>query len=61
MPERDRCRWTDISLLLEGDARKRYDKLDCAERAAFETRFWALLGPCFSFRPTICVPSTWRA
>ena len=47
MPERERCRWTDISLLLESDARKRYDKLDCAERAAFETRFWALSRPLF--------------
>ena len=47
MPERDRCRWTDISLLLEGDARKRYEKLGCAERAAFETRFWALSRPLF--------------
>ena len=47
MPERDRCRWTDISLLLEGDARKRYEKLRCADRAPFEAKFWALSRPLF--------------
>lgn len=47
MPEPDRCRWTDITLLLEGDARKRYEKQSCAERAAFETRFWALSRPLY--------------
>ena len=29
MPPRERCRWNDISLLLEGDARKRYERLPC--------------------------------
>jgi hypothetical protein len=47
MAERDRCRWTDISLLLEGDARKRYERLACADRGAFEARFWALSRPLF--------------
>jgi hypothetical protein len=47
MPERERCRWTDISLLLEGDARKRYEKMRCADRAPFEARFWALSRPLF--------------
>ena len=47
MPERERCRWTDISLLLEGDARKRYERLRCADRGPFEARFWALSRPLF--------------
>jgi hypothetical protein len=47
MSERDRCRWTDISLLLEGDARKRYERLACAERGPFEARFWALSRPLY--------------
>ena len=47
MPERERCRWTDISLLLEGGARKRYEKLRCAERAEFEAKFWAMSRPLF--------------
>jgi hypothetical protein len=45
--ERERCRWTDISLLLEGDARKRYDRLQCADRGQFEARFWALSRPLY--------------
>jgi hypothetical protein len=47
MSERDRCRWTDISLLLEGDARKRYERLSCEQRGPFEARFWALSRPLF--------------
>jgi len=47
MTERERCRWTDISLLLEGDARKRYEKMPCADRTPFETRFWALSRPLY--------------
>jgi hypothetical protein len=47
MPETMRCRWTDISLLLEGDARKQYDRLPCLNRGPFEARFWALSRPLF--------------
>jgi hypothetical protein len=47
MPEKERCRWTDVSLLLEGDARKRYERLACADRGAFESRFWALSRPLY--------------
>jgi len=47
MPERQRCEWTDISLLLDGNARKRYEKASCADRAPFEARFWALSRPFY--------------
>jgi hypothetical protein len=47
MPGRDRCHWTDISLLLEGDARKRYERLPCGQRGEFEARFWALSRPLY--------------
>jgi hypothetical protein len=47
MPDAERCRWTDITLLLEDDARKRYEKLSCEDRSAFETRFWALARPLY--------------
>ena len=47
MPEAQRCKWTDISMLLEGDPLKQYDKLSCEKRAAFETKFWALSRPLF--------------
>ena len=45
MTEPERCRWQDITLLLEDKAKKKYEKLACAERAAFEARFWALSRP----------------
>lgn len=55
MPEEQRCRWTDISTLLPGDARGRYEKLGCAERAAMESRYWALA------RPRLAAPANdWR-
>src|SRR5439155_17665195 len=38
MPEDERCRWTDISPLLEGELAARYRRLDCAGRAALEAR-----------------------
>ena len=47
MSPRQRCQWNDISLLLEGDARKRYERLPCEQRGAFEARFWALSRPLF--------------
>jgi hypothetical protein len=47
MPERERCRWTDIRLLLDGDARKRYERMSCADRAPFEARFWGMARPLY--------------
>jgi hypothetical protein len=43
----DRCRWTNIAILLVGDARKRYERLKCADRGPFEARFWALSRPLY--------------
>lgn len=45
MPEEQRCDWTDIHTLLPGDARGRYEKLPCANRAAVESRYWMLARP----------------
>ena len=45
MSETDRCRWTEISLLLPDGARKPYDRLSCADRHRVEARFWALARP----------------
>ena len=41
-----RCRWTDLSLLLEG-LRGRYRKLTCAQRAALDQRIWWLADPLY--------------
>ncbi len=45
MPEEERCRWTDISDLLSGRARRRYERLACGARAELESRFWWLADP----------------
>jgi hypothetical protein len=48
MTPEQRCRWTDVSLFLDGEAAKRYRRLRCADRAAFEHRFWWLSQPLHS-------------
>jgi hypothetical protein len=48
MPQAERCRWIDISILLDGDQRSRYDRLSCDERAAFDRRWWWLAAPLLS-------------
>jgi hypothetical protein len=48
MPEDERCRWSDIAPLLDGDLADRYRQLDCDGRAAFETRWWWLTQPLYS-------------
>jgi hypothetical protein len=55
MPAEQRCRWTDIRTLLPGDARDRYEKLGCEDRAAMEVRYWSLA------RPRLAAPANdWR-
>ena len=55
MPEEQRCAWTDIHTLLPGDARGRYEKLSCADRAAVDSRYWMLA------RPRLASPANdWR-
>ena len=48
MPEDERCRWNDISSLLEGELAGRYRNLDCVGRAALEARWWWLAQPLYS-------------
>jgi hypothetical protein len=50
MPETERCRWTDLSDLLEKALRDRYRRLSCAERRGFEERVWWLARPLWSLR-----------
>jgi hypothetical protein len=45
MPQDERCRWTNITDLLSGGARRHYDRLTCEERAGIEARFWWLADP----------------
>jgi hypothetical protein len=48
MPDDERCRWNDISSLLEGELAGRYRHLDCAGRAALAARWWWLAQPLYS-------------
>ena len=48
MPRDERCRWTDLSLLLEGELAQRYRRLACGERAGFDGRLWWLAQPFYS-------------
>ncbi len=45
MPDTLRCRWSDLSDVLDADVRREYRKLDCSERADFEERVWWLADP----------------
>jgi len=48
MPEEERCRWHDVSLLLPRDLRARYDHMSCDARAEFDARWWWLAAPLLS-------------
>jgi hypothetical protein len=48
MPERERRQWTDLSLILDDCTVRLYRRLQGAERARFEARFWALADPFFA-------------
>jgi hypothetical protein len=48
MPTDQRCRWTDISMFIEGEAEKQYKRLPCPGRDAFERRFWWLSQPLYA-------------
>jgi len=48
MPEDERCRWSDISSLIDGELADRYRDLDCAGRATLEARWWWLAQPLYS-------------
>ena len=45
MPPEERCRWEDLSPILEGRGRDRYGDLECDERGPFEEAFWWLADP----------------
>jgi hypothetical protein len=48
MPADQRCKWTDISMLLDGEPGKRYRRFPCTERRDFERRFWWLSQPLYA-------------
>lgn len=50
LPAADACRWRDITHLLQGDDRDRYEDVPCgsAERDTFEREVWLLADPLWS-------------
>jgi hypothetical protein len=48
MPERERCGWREISVLLPDRTRRWYEKLACDARLPVEERYWLLSRPRFS-------------
>ncbi len=50
MPEPERCRWYDLGPLLPAELRRRYERLSCDDRGAFESRWWWLATPLLSRR-----------
>jgi hypothetical protein len=48
MPQEERCRWHDVSLLLPRELRTRYDGMSCEERIGFESHWWWLAAPLLS-------------
>ncbi len=47
MPPEERCRWNDISLLLDDATRDSYERIPCGKRDSVEQRFWKLSRPSF--------------
>ena len=51
MDDSTRCRWTDISLLLDSELERRYSKMDCSGRNALAASYWRLGAPLFLLEP----------
>ena len=48
MPEKDRCRWTDMTPLLDPAQKKRYGKVGCGRNEEIAARLWWLADPFLS-------------
>jgi hypothetical protein len=48
MPDSTRCRWTDASRLLDGDAARLIERTPCEARAQLDARLWWLADPFHS-------------
>lgn len=45
MPNAERCRWTDLSYLLDASQRKRFGRVGCGRNEALANRLWWLADP----------------
>lgn len=48
MPESERCRWTDVTPLLNPGQKKRYGRVGCGRNEAIAARLWWLADPFLS-------------
>jgi hypothetical protein len=48
MPEADRCRWTDMTPILDYDQRKKFGKVGCGKNEDVAERLWWLADPFWS-------------
>ncbi|HEX5577729.1 MAG TPA: hypothetical protein VFX40_05090, partial [Gemmatimonadaceae bacterium] len=48
MPEKERCRWTDMSVLLSPAQKRRYGKVGCGKNDAVASTLWWLADPFHS-------------
>src|SRR5688572_24990539 len=48
MPDSTRCRWTDVGVLLDGDAERLVRRTPCEGRAGLDERLWWLADPLYS-------------
>jgi len=48
MPEAERCRWTDMSLVLNSAQRKRFGAVGCGQKEELAARLWWLSDPFFA-------------
>ncbi len=48
MPDDERCDWEDLSVLLDGRARREYHERSCADRRAENERIWWLADPFYA-------------
>jgi hypothetical protein len=48
MPDAERCRWTDMTPLLDADQRKRFGKVGCGKNEDVAERLWWLADPFWS-------------
>ncbi|HEY8166941.1 MAG TPA: hypothetical protein VIF83_15430 [Gemmatimonadaceae bacterium] len=47
MPQRERCRWTDISKVIESSLQNRFGRLGCDRKPEIAERIWWLADPFF--------------
>jgi hypothetical protein len=48
MPAKDRCQWTDMTLLLDASQKKRYGRVGCGRNEDIAARLWWLADPFLS-------------